>query len=67
LAEIPIREFNSVRAIASATLAGVLLLPTGTMGEEKSLREQLVGAWIFFSSNGSSQTVALFGAPIRKA
>jgi Lipocalin-like domain len=45
-------EFNFVRAIASATLAGVLLIPTGTMGEEKSLGEQLVGAWIFVSSNG---------------
>src|SRR6195256_6546495 len=56
-ARSPMRERMSRICIfgltAIATIFGVALLPVGAVGQEKSLKEQLVGTWLQVSIDGT--------------
>ena len=43
---------------------GVALLPSNVVGQQKSIKEQLVGTWTFVSTN--FRTAVRRGAPIQK-
>jgi hypothetical protein len=51
---------RSIFALSTITALGLTLLPTSTIAQQKSLKEQLVGTWTFVSAttkrpDGSSQ------------
>jgi hypothetical protein len=43
---------RGILTVAAMTLLGVALLPDSAVGQQKSLKEQLVGTWTFVSSTG---------------
>jgi Lipocalin-like domain len=51
---------RSILTISTMTVLGLALVPSGTVAQQKSLKDQLVGTWTFVSattkrSDGSSQ------------
>ena len=58
---------TSVVGVFSIAMMASVLMPLTVMGQQKSLKDQLVGTWIYVSSTAKRDDAATSHGPARRA